>query len=81
MHPRAQSNGRHFSLLALVSRRREGSAQPKQPHPKLKIVLEVNIRFDALRVALRPFLMDRRATSHRHCVRVPSTTRHHSSLK
>jgi hypothetical protein len=50
MHLRAPSNGHHSSLLDLVSRRREGSAQPKQPHPKLKIVLEVNIRFGALHV-------------------------------
>jgi hypothetical protein len=46
----------------------------------LKIVLEVNIPLDALHVVLRLFLMDRRATSHRHDVRAPSTTPHHSSL-
>jgi hypothetical protein len=80
MHPRAHSNGRHLSLLDLVSRRQEGSARPKQRHPKLKIVLEVNIRFGALRVVWRPFLMDRRATSHRRDVRSTSTTPHHSSL-
>jgi hypothetical protein len=80
MHPHAPSNGRHFCLLDLALRRQEGSAQPKQPHPKLKIVLEVNIRLDALHVVLGLFPMDRRAASRRHYARVPSTTRHHSSL-
>jgi hypothetical protein len=81
MHPRAHSNGRHFSHLYLVERRQEDSAQLKRRHPRLKIVLEVNIQFDAHHEVLRLFLTDRRATLHRHDVRASSTTRHHSSLK
>ena len=79
-HPLARSNGHHFVHLDHVARRQEGSAQPKQRHPKLKIVLEVNIPLDAHRVVFRLFLTDRRATLHHRDARAPSMTRHHSSL-
>jgi len=50
MHQLVHSSDRHFDQRDHVARRLISSAKPKQRHPKLKIVLEVNNQFDALRV-------------------------------
>jgi hypothetical protein len=79
-HPLVRSSGHRFFHLGHVERRQEGSARPKRRHPKLKIVLKVNIPLDAHPVVFRLFLTDRRATLHHRDERAPSLTRHHSSL-
>jgi hypothetical protein len=81
MRPLFHSSGRRFSHRDLVERRQEGSVQPKLRHPKLKIVLKVNIPLGAHRAVFLLFPKDRRAMLHRRDVRVPSLTQHHSSLK